>query len=244
LLLQFHKRAGLREFDVYVEGLLVIDNLDVFHAAPGLNVPYILSMNTVVNDGFITIEFVAGINDPQINAIEVFRFGRSKAPNTPNAPPLAAPNFVPAATTPLSVPVARPLRPPVTKFPTAAPLVLPPHSQPVPVPPAGSFKDIIINCGGTFLISKVSPVNREKSSNSKQNHVSILLGPLYLDASGLRYWAEDNFFFGGSTYSMSSIPISNTVDDPIYQSERNGDFSYEVPVPVGTYEVNIHLAEM
>ena len=65
-----------------------------------------------------------------------------------------------------------------------------------------------------------------------------------MEASGLRYWAADNFFFGGSTYSISSIPIDNTADDPIYQSERSGDFSYEIPVPVGTYEISIHLAEM
>ena len=36
----------------------------------------------------------------------------------------------------------------------------------------------------------------------------------------------------------------NTVDDPIYQSERVGTFSYSIPVPVGTYEINIHLAEL
>jgi hypothetical protein len=65
-----------------------------------------------------------------------------------------------------------------------------------------------------------------------------------LEQSGLRYWSADNFFVGGSTYSLTSIPITNTVDDPIYQSERLGDFSYSIPVPIGTYDVSIHLAEM
>lgn len=147
-LLKFHKKAGLREFDVSVEGLLVIDNLDIFRDAPGQNVPYIVTMNTVVNDGFITIDFVAGINDPQINAIEVFRVGLSKLPTSPTVPPLPTPNSRAPAAAPFSVPVARPVRPPTTKFPTAAPLALPPNSQPVPVPPAGSFRDIFINCGG------------------------------------------------------------------------------------------------
>jgi Malectin domain len=77
------------------------------------------------------------------------------------------------------------------------------------------------------------------------NHlIRFILGDLYLEASGLRYWAKDNFFTGGSTYSLSSIPVSNTADDPIYQSERNGVFSYQIPVPIGTYDIDIHLAEM
>jgi Malectin domain len=72
----------------------------------------------------------------------------------------------------------------------------------------------------------------------------VNVGPLYLESSGLRYWGADNFFSGGSTYSVSSIPISNTVDDFIFSSERVGTFSYQIPVPVGTYEVTIHLAEL
>jgi hypothetical protein len=65
-----------------------------------------------------------------------------------------------------------------------------------------------------------------------------------LEQSGLRNWNEDNFFSGGSTYSITNVPVANTVDDPIYQSERVGTFSYAIPVPVGTYEIVIHLAEL
>jgi Malectin domain len=65
-----------------------------------------------------------------------------------------------------------------------------------------------------------------------------------LEKSGLREWSADSFFVDGSTYSITNIPVMNTVDDPIYQSERVGLFSYSIPVPVGTYEINIHLAEL
>lgn len=70
------------------------------------------------------------------------------------------------------------------------------------------------------------------------------LGPLYEEQSGLRQWSADTYFEDGSTYSISNIEVMNTVDDPIYQSERVGTFSYSIPVPVGTYEINIHLAEL
>ena len=70
-----------------------------------------------------------------------------------------------------------------------------------------------------------------------------LLGGAYLESSGLRTWQADAYFFGGSTFNVTT-PIENTVDDTIYQSIRIGTFSYNIPVPVGVYEINIHLAEM
>jgi Malectin domain len=65
-----------------------------------------------------------------------------------------------------------------------------------------------------------------------------------LEQSGLRYWSGDSYFKGGSTYSISNIAVANTVDDPIYQSERVGTFSYSIPLPLGNYEIVIHLAEL
>jgi hypothetical protein len=52
------------------------------------------------------------------------------------------------------------------------------------------------------------------------------VGPLYLEDSGLRYWGADNFFTGGTTFSITSVPIANTLDDTVYQSIRLGTFSY------------------
>lgn len=78
-------------------------------------------------------------------------------------------------------------------------------------------------------------------------HTAMFLtpaGPLYLEDSGLRYWADDNFFTGGSTYSVSSVAIANTADDELYQSIRLGPCSYSIPVPEGNYEVVLHLAEL
>jgi Malectin domain len=54
----------------------------------------------------------------------------------------------------------------------------------------------------------------------------------------------DQYYNDGFTFSNSAIAIAGTLDDPIYQSERWGEFTYEVPVPKGDYEVIIHFAEM
>jgi hypothetical protein len=107
---------------VFVEGVLVIDNLDIYLRAPGGNVSYIVTVLPFVKDGSITIDFAIGsVSDPQINGIEVYDAG---------------------------VPIPSPTTAPQSDFPTAAPITFPPNSP--PVAPNDNFTDILINCGGTF----------------------------------------------------------------------------------------------
>ena len=57
------------------------------------------------------------------------------------------------------------------------------------------------------------------------------------------YDADRNFDGGRSFYG--NMEISNTEDDMLYLTERNGDFSYSLPVTVGkTYRIKFHLAEV
>jgi hypothetical protein len=67
-------------------------------------------------------------------------------------------------------------------------------------------------------------------------------GPAYVDAAGTLYEA-DTQFSGGSTYHRTA-PIAGTDDDVLYQSERFGDFAYNVPLPNGSYVVTLHFAEL
>lgn len=51
---------------------------------------------------------------------------------------------------------------------------------------------------------------------------------------------------GGGTFQTLAW-IANTEDDTLYQSERfgkSGIVSYEIPVPVASYEVVLHFAEV
>ena len=58
-----------------------------------------------------------------------------------------------------------------------------------------------------------------------------------------RVFDADQNFTGGSIASEGD-PIANTEDDELYQSERYGDFSYDIGVENGTYEVTLHFAEI
>jgi hypothetical protein len=142
--IQFHNRGNLRLFDIYVEGSLVINDLDIITVAPGKNVPYIVSLNnTFVNDGTMTIDFINLLNDPQINGIEI----------------LLGNNQNPPKSSPVTVPI------PVIKAPTKSPIIVPvptkvPASilQPVPATVPVGTTLYRINCGSTTsaIMNKVT----------------------------------------------------------------------------------------
>ncbi len=71
-------------------------------------------------------------------------------------------------------------------------------------------------------------------------------GPEYTAGDGTTYQSDSaaGLFDGGSTYSTSQS-IDGTDDDTLYQTERYGDFGYEIPVSEsGTYEVTLQFAEV
>jgi hypothetical protein len=64
----------------------------------------------------------------------------------------------------------------------------------------------------------------------------------YFDGFG-RHWQSDRFFTGGSVFRAHDHPILGSRDPGIYQSRREGSFSYDVPLKPGTYELRLHFAE-
>lgn len=60
-------------------------------------------------------------------------------------------------------------------------------------------------------------------------------------AAGDRF-GPDAYYTGGTAGATAHI-IGNTADDPLYQPERTGNFSYQFPVPSGRYQVTLGFAE-
>ena len=67
-------------------------------------------------------------------------------------------------------------------------------------------------------------------------------GSQYTYSDGTVY-QSDRYYSGGSTW-ITTAAISGTSDDPVYQSERYGNFSYSVPLPNGNYTVLLRFAEI
>ncbi len=73
-------------------------------------------------------------------------------------------------------------------------------------------------------------------------------GPAITTGSGVQ-WQADTFYQGGGTFaSDANQPISGTIHDPIYRTERNsanGVLSYTIPLSQSqTYTVRLHFAEI
>jgi hypothetical protein len=65
----------------------------------------------------------------------------------------------------------------------------------------------------------------------------------YIDAFS-RSWGSDRFFSGGSVFQLPSFhPISGTLDPGLYQTRREGAFTYDIPLNPGAYELRLHFAE-
>lgn len=104
-----------------------------------------------------------------------------------------------------------------------------------------TFQPIFINCGGKYMECFV----RFEIKRAKDLTIFFhSTGDEYLDNAGVRTWKADQFYTDGFTYSNTQHDILGTLDDPIYHAERWGQFSYEIPVPTGQYEITLHLVEM
>jgi hypothetical protein len=98
---------------------------------------------------------------------------------------------------------------------------------------------------GTLSIAFTSLVD-----NAQVNAIEIVpgtptrinAGGAAITASGTGSWQADTGFTGGLTYA-SNASIGKTLDQAAYQSERYGNFKYDVSVPNGSYRVALKFAE-
>ncbi|MCU0587524.1 MAG: malectin domain-containing carbohydrate-binding protein [Syntrophobacteraceae bacterium] len=101
---------------------------------------------------------------------------------------------------------------------------------------------------GSLDISFASSRNHSKLSGIlvRQSSENVLLainagGPNFTTSGGLVYGA-DSPCAGGATRSTPHA-IQGTPDSALYQTERYGDFAYDIPIANGAYLVTLQFAE-
>ena len=74
--------------------------------------------------------------------------------------------------------------------------------------------------------------------------VHILAGSnrKYVDHAG-KVWDPDAYYSAGSPVQSTVQHIWRTQDPIIYRTSRQGDFSYNIPLKPGVYELRLHFAE-
>jgi malectin (di-glucose binding ER protein) len=73
-------------------------------------------------------------------------------------------------------------------------------------------------------------------------HILAGLSRKYVDHAG-KLWNPDTYFSGGTAVQSPVQHIWRTQDPIIYRSSRQGDFTYNIPLKPGTYELRLHFAE-
>jgi Malectin domain len=76
------------------------------------------------------------------------------------------------------------------------------------------------------------------------DEIRILAGATreYLDRAG-KTWSADADFAGGMAVHNPVQNVWRTLDPEIYRYSRQGDFTYDIPLKPGTYELRLHFAE-
>jgi Malectin domain len=73
-------------------------------------------------------------------------------------------------------------------------------------------------------------------------HILAGSGRKYVDHAG-KVWSPDVYFSGGAAVASAVQHIWRTQDPIIYRSSRQGDFTYNIPLKPGAYELRLHFAE-
>ncbi|MCL5666150.1 MAG: malectin domain-containing carbohydrate-binding protein, partial [Patescibacteria group bacterium] len=120
--------------------------------------------------------------------------------------------------------------------------------------PYATSLDTTALANGVHIITATA---RDASNNQASATVNILVSntvsanslirlnagsAAYTDPSGYK-WEGDKNYSGGYNY-YNNLPIANTESDPLYQSQRYGNFSYALDVPNGSYNVTLKFAEI
>jgi hypothetical protein len=75
--------------------------------------------------------------------------------------------------------------------------------------------------------------------------IRVMTGALagsFTDQLG-RNWEPDRYFTGGWVSTSPGHVVDGTRDSMMYQSFREGDFQYDIPLKPGVYELHLHFAE-
>ena len=105
-----------------------------------------------------------------------------------------------------------------------------------------SFRTDQDNAKLSALLAKTVVDDVNGGSDENIVHAINAGGQAFTSGGGINFNA-DQHFNGGSKY-VTSASIGSTTNDPLYQSERYGNFSYALPVENGSYEITLYFAEI
>ncbi|HEY2857154.1 MAG TPA: malectin domain-containing carbohydrate-binding protein [Terracidiphilus sp.] len=113
---------------------------------------------------------------------------------------------------------------------------------------------VILGFGAFRLFWRSGPANQPKTGDSQsfstaqptpQNAAQVPLrllagyqGSPKIDSAGA-YWQADQYYSGSAAFARPAAQVSRTSDPMLYEHWRTGDFSYNIPLAPGPYELHL-----
>ncbi|MCX5908377.1 MAG: malectin, partial [Deltaproteobacteria bacterium] len=227
----YNHYAGGRIFDVKIEGKEVISNLDIF-AKAGKNKAYDVTIPVTVTDGMLNIEFRPDVGNAKVSAILV-----TPTKLTPQLMITATAGTGGTLTPQGSVSVNYGADQAFTIAPNSGS-----HISDVKVDTVSQGAITTYTFNNVIANHTIEAIFALDPPGTQPVFAVNCGGPQYKDPKGTVYQA-DTSFTGGQTY-ITPAAIAGTSDGTLYQSERFGNFSYNIPVPNGGYLVTLKFAEI
>ena len=249
--------VGQRIFNVSMQGTRFITNLDIFSKV-GKNAAYDVSVPVTVTNGTLNINFSSITDYAKISAIVITSGGGGQPTIALN--PTSLDFSTTAGTNPANQNIALSNSGSETLNWTATANSTSPAWLSVS-PPSGAGNatlTVSVNtaglAAGTYMESITVAANGAANTPQTVN-VTLAVNPTsntvfavnsggrqFTDQSGVVYQADTGY--SGGYKASTSAAISGTSDDTLYQSERYGNFSYNIPLANGNYTVKLKFAEI
>ncbi len=241
--------AGSRIFDVNVEnGQVQLDDYDIFVAAGGAGTAIIENFNDiVVNDGNLTITLTGSVENPKISGIEVIIPGGNTAPEVYAGEDqnITLPSTIldGSATDADGGGIAS-----YTWTQESGPST-------ATISSVNSDDTVISDLVQGTYVFRLTATDDENDTGFDDVTITIdgVPGSLLINSGGpdvtfgAEEWTADQHFVGGTPFE-NVVPIANTMNDEIYQTERfntSGTLVYEIPLALAAdYNVDLHFAEL
>ncbi|TDU34167.1 PKD domain-containing protein, partial [Gelidibacter sediminis] len=241
---------GSRVFNVNIEnGQHELINYDIIVAAGGSALAVIENFNDInVEDGFLTITLTSIQNSAKISGIEVSMSGSGSLPPIVDAGEDQE-LYLPTDTVVLTGTASDPDGGEVSYLWTQ---ISGPNTSTLS---GATTAELTANnlIEGDYVF-RLTVTDDEDVSAFDEVTISVMpqMAAIRINSGGPDYtyetidWSQDQYYNGGDSFS-NTIQIANTGNDQLYQTERydtSGILVYEVPVPSGTYDLNLHFAEI
>ncbi|MFK7811732.1 MAG: PKD domain-containing protein, partial [Maribacter sp.] len=243
--------VGSRVFDINVEnGQVQIDDYDIFVAAGGAGTAIIEDFSDiVVNDGNLTITLTGVVENPKLSGIEVIIPGGDSAPEVY----AGEDQIVTLPSAALDGSATDPDGGGIASFAWTQ------ESGPNNAIFSSTTTDntVVSNLVQGIYVFRLTATDEEGDTGFDDVTITIegAPGSLLINSGGPAFtfgtedWTADQHFVGGAAFPTvpNPIPIANTTNDELYQTERfdaSGTLVYEIPVVAGDYNVDLHFAEL